>query len=119
MKNFFLDINESIFKNKGLGFGIIVTFLINWKLAFVMLCFVPVTFISGVISGNASLNAKTNGKYLNEEGGSLGIETIENIKTLASLGREKYFANKFNKIYKIKFKRTLLILHVASFFYSL
>ena len=84
-----------------------------------MFLFVPVNFISGVISGNASLNAKTNGKYLNEEGGSLAIETIENIKTLASLGREKYFTKEFNKVFNIKFKRTLLVIHVASFFYSL
>ena len=84
-----------------------------------MLLFIPINFVSGLISGNASLNSKTNGKYLSEEGGSVAIETIENIKTLASLGREEYFIRKFNRVFDVKFKRTLSVLHLASFFYAI
>jgi ATP-binding cassette, subfamily B (MDR/TAP), member 1 len=103
----------------GVGFGIIVAFVLNWKLAFVVLCFAPIMFISGVISGSASTNAKSNGRYSIEEGGRLATETVENIKTIISLGRENHFIREFRNVFSKESIKTFLMMHVSAFFYGL
>ena len=103
----------------GLGLAIIVSFVLNWKLAFMMLIFVPISFFSGTISGRAHVNTKVKGKFALEEGGRLTTETVENIRTVVSLCREKYFIDEFKTIFEKKFKKTLALFHVQAFFYSI
>ena len=102
----------------GTGFSIVVSFVISWKLTLVMLIFVPISFFSGVISGRSNTNTKVNGNNLVDEGGRLATETIENIRTVVSLGREKHFIEEFQRIFDHKFNKTLLLLHIEAFFYS-
>ena len=47
------------------------------------------------------------------------IETVDNIKTVISLGREEYFIDEFERIFNFEFKKTLAVLHLQAFFYSL
>nr|QNH67869.1 ATP-binding cassette transporter subfamily B member 1-like protein X2 [Brachionus rotundiformis] len=103
----------------GMGFSVIFGFVINWKLTLVMLVFVPITFTSGIIVGRSSTSNKVKGKSSNEEGGRITIETIENIKTVISLGREKHFIKEFNEIFEKRIKKTLLMFHVAALFYGI
>jgi ATP-binding cassette subfamily B (MDR/TAP) protein 1 len=103
----------------GVGVAIIVALILNWKLALVMLTFVPVNFISGMISARASLNTSVKGQSTIEEAGKLTTECVENIKTLVSLGREDYFHEQFKTIFKRKFKRSLALLHVQAVFYAI
>lgn len=102
----------------GVGLAIIVSFYLNWKLALVMLIFVPITFFSGVIAGRSSTNTKVKGKTSIEEGGRLITETVENIRTVVSLNRENYFIDEFRSIFDLKFKKTLALLHLQAFSYS-
>lgn len=46
-------------------------------------------------------------------------ESIDNIKTVLSLGREEYFLNEFSRIYSHDFKKQLALMHLQAFFYSL
>ena len=103
----------------GVGFGIIYAFTLNYKLALVMCAFIPVTFFSGVISGNATTKTKSNGRYSIEEGGRLATETVENIKTIVSLGRENHFIKEFNNVFNKTVKKVHCMLHISAFFYSL
>ncbi len=103
----------------GIGFAISLAFFLNWQLALVMLCFIPFIFGAGVLQGRSSTNQKINGVSVVEEGGRLTIETVENIKTVISLGREKYFMDEFEAIFESGFKRTLLFLHLQAFFYGM
>jgi len=74
----------------GIGFAIVIAFVINWKLSFIMLLFVPISFFSGVFAGRTSFgNVKVKGRSSVEEGGRILIETIENIRTTVSLGKFK------------------------------
>ena len=84
-----------------------------------MCAFIPVTFISGVISGSASTNTKSNGRYAVEEGGRLATETVENIKTIISLGRENHFIKEFRNVFDKKMKKVYLMIHVFGFSYEL
>ena len=103
----------------GVGFAIIYSFILNWKLAFVMLIFVPITFVAGVISGRSSFSTKTDGRSSDEEGGRIVTETVENMKTIISLGRERHFLAEFKSVFSKGFGKTLAMLHVGAFFYSL
>lgn len=103
----------------GVGFSIIYSFVLSWKLTLVMLIFVPINFFSGVMVGRSSISQKVKGKNVNEEAGRITIETVENIKTIISLGREQHFINEFNFVYGRKFRKSLLMLHVQAIFYSI
>nr|UOU03322.1 ATP-binding cassette subfamily B1-like 3-1 [Brachionus rubens] len=104
----------------GVGFSIIYSFILSWKLTLMMIIFVPITFVSGVIVGRSSVSQKVKGgRSVNEEAGRITIETVENIKTIISLGREQHFIDEFNFVYGKKFRKALLLLHVQAFFYSL
>jgi ATP-binding cassette subfamily B (MDR/TAP) protein 1 len=103
----------------GMGFAIITALLINWKLALAMLAFVPITFFNGVLAGRSSTNTKVKGKFTNEEGGRITVETVENIRTIVSLAREDYFIDEFKQVFNKKFHKQLAILHIQAFFYSM
>lgn len=71
----------------GTGFSIIFAFTINWKMSLVMLVFVPITFYSGVFVARMNAGSlKLKGKYAAEEGGRLLIESVDNIRSIVSLG---------------------------------
>ena len=71
----------------GVGFAIIIAFIYNWKLSLVMVVFVPVSFLSGVFTSRVATNVKINGVDSVDEGGRILIESIENMKTVVSLGK--------------------------------
>lgn len=84
------------------------------------MAFIPVIFIAGFVNVQATtqtLNDK--GKYSEEEGGRIATETVENIKTVVSLGREFYFYNLFISTFNRKFKRTLFLVHIRGIFYGI
>lgn len=103
----------------GVGFSIIYSFFLSWKLTLIMLIFVPINFFSGVMVGRSSMSQKVKGKNINEEAGRITIETVENIKTITSLGREQHFIDEFNFVYGRKFRKSLLLLHLQAIFYSI
>lgn len=102
----------------GVGFSVVVGLIINWKLCLVIMAFIPINFIAGFINIQARTN-KSNGKYSEEEGGRISVETVENIKTVVSLGREDYFYHLFTSTFNLKFKRTLCMIHLRGIFYAI
>ncbi len=96
-----------------------VAMYLNWKLCLAMLAFVPITFLNGVLAGRSATNTRMRGRFTNEEGGRLLCETVDNIRTIASLGREDYFIDEFKKVFDKKFKKQLAFLHFQAFFYSM
>jgi ABC-type multidrug transport system fused ATPase/permease subunit len=103
----------------GVLFSLVISFILNWKLSLVILIFVPIIFISGVLTGRTSMNTSVNAKGSLIEGSRFFIECVENIKTIISLSREEYFIEEFKKIFANKFKRKLLILHTHAIFYAI
>ena len=103
----------------GIGLSIVISFALSWQLTLVMLLFVPLTFISGNLLGKASTSHKTKGKSnVEDELGRLTVETVENIKTLVSLSREKYFIDEFATVNKHKFRQTLAFFHFHGVLYG-
>lgn len=102
----------------GVGFSVIVGLIINPKLCLVIMAFIPINLIAGFINTQARTN-QTNGKYSEEEGGRIATETVENIKTVVSLGRESYFYHQFRTTFAKNFNRTLFMLHIRGIFYGI
>lgn len=95
-----------------------VGMLLNWKLCLVVMAFVPVNVIAGFVNIKAR-SSKTGGKFSEEEGGRIATETVENIKTVISLGREDYFYDLFTTTFNKKFKKTLIMGHIRGVFYGI
>lgn len=100
------------------GFSVVVGLILNWKLCLVIMAFIPINFISGFINMQSFGSNQDDGKYNVEEGGRIATETIENIKTVVSLGRENYFYDLFVRTFNKKFGRKLAMIHVSGFFYA-
>jgi len=98
-----------------IGLSVLVSFIFNWKLAFAMLGFVPISFVAGTVAGKASIKGKSGV----QEAGRLIIEIVDNIRTVVSLTREEYFLAEFKLISNRKFKKSLAMFHVQAVFYSL
>jgi len=103
----------------GVGLAIIISFVLNWKLAFVMLIFVPLTFGCGVIAGKTKTQVEVGGRSVEEEGGRLTTESVENIRTIVSLGRETYFIQEFDAAFDKEKLKKFAMFHLQALFYSI
>nr|APD26537.1 ATP-binding cassette transporter subfamily B member 1-like X5 protein [Brachionus koreanus] len=102
-----------------LGFSIVYSLFLNWQLALLMLAFIPISFCSGALSARHSFKTKKNSTDRVENGSKLIIESIENIRTIFSLGLENFFINQFENIYHKKKRKIYFVLTVQAFFYSI
>nr|QUF59441.1 ATP-binding cassette transporter Abcb1-like12 [Brachionus angularis] len=100
------------------GFSIIVGLVINWKLCLVIMSFIPLNFLSGFLNIESSTN-KRKGESNEEIAGRLTTEIVENIKTVVSLGKERYFYEEFTKEFNKKYKKLLFLIHIRAFLYSI
>ncbi|CAF0878135.1 unnamed protein product [Brachionus calyciflorus] len=100
-------------------FSISFGLVLSWKLTLVMFSFVPfITFFSQMVRV-LNVNNKVKDKSETQETNRILIETLQNIKTIIHLGREKYFIEEFNRVCKRKMKKTLLIHQLAGLFFGL
>ena len=84
----------------GLGFSILVAFVYSWLITLVILGTVPILLIAGglqfkVLHGNAAKNKKNV-----ETAGKIAVDSIDNIRTVASLTIEENFFEQ----YKVQIK---------------
>ena len=81
-----------------------VGFYYSWKLTLTILAFVPLVALAGAwqtkVFGNQAVEE---GKKLNAAN-ALANQLVSNIRTVASLGQEEYFVEKFNSLIKDPYK---------------
>jgi ATP-binding cassette, subfamily B (MDR/TAP), member 1 len=102
-----------------IGFSIIISLIISWKLTFIIALFVPVIFCVGIFSGKLRYKdgeSKTNLDHLN--GSKLLFEVVDSMKTIASLTREEYFINKYDMIFSKNHNKTINLFHLQALFYG-
>jgi ABC-type multidrug transport system fused ATPase/permease subunit len=104
----------------GIGFGLVISLLTEWRLALVMMAFIPISFVSGIYASKPYVSSKKKKAQVAPEelGSALALEAIENIKTVISLSREKYFLDMYKNYFKLKFKNGILPLILRVFSYS-
>lgn len=80
----------------------IVSLCLSWKLTLVMLAFIPINFIANNInlsqSTNKTANKSSSTTNLETESARVTLETVENIRTVVSLGNEAHFLEVFSRI---------------------
>ncbi|PVU93486.1 hypothetical protein BB559_003249 [Furculomyces boomerangus] len=98
--------------------GVTIALIRSWKYALVILGTIPVIMYSQsqqlkIVTGRAKESKK-----VIEEGAKTAAETITNIRTVASLNREKTFINAFNDNNVIPHKLAIKSCYLAGFSYG-
>ncbi|CAF0756890.1 unnamed protein product [Adineta steineri] len=91
-----------------------IAFASGWKLAFVVLCFVPLMMLMGLVQGKKqgkADNAKDDDSWA-EKGGQHATQAIEQIRTVVALHREEHFINLYEGAFNKEFKRQMCQLHI-------
>ncbi|CAF1308683.1 unnamed protein product [Rotaria sordida] len=91
-----------------------VAFSVGWKLAFVVICFVPPILFGGIVQGRKQNNiAKSKDKSsFTEQGGQYATQAIEHIRTVVAIHQEKHFIDLYENVFNQEFKKQMCHLHL-------
>uniref|UniRef100_F6WW86 Uncharacterized protein n=1 Tax=Ciona intestinalis TaxID=7719 RepID=F6WW86_CIOIN len=81
-----------------IGSALIISFYFGWKLAFVVVAFLPLIVMSGLIQARLMTGSARRDKESLEEASKVVSEAIESIRTVASLNKEEFFTEKYNEV---------------------
>ncbi|XP_053373101.1 ATP-dependent translocase ABCB1-like isoform X2 [Mercenaria mercenaria] len=98
--------------------GLIIAFIYSWKLTLLIIAFLPFLVIGGALQMKMLAGAAGKNKEALEAAGKIAIESIENIKTVASLTREEMFYKKFSAELDIPYNEALKKAHVIGISFS-
>jgi ATP-binding cassette subfamily B (MDR/TAP) protein 1 len=84
-----------------------------------MSVFIPISFVCSAFVGKFSTGTNAKGNSASEEGGRITVETVDNIKTVVSLGREEHFIAEFRAAFFKTFRKELVFLHFEALVYSI
>lgn len=88
----------------GLVAAVLIAFTASWELSFVMISAFPIIGVVGFFQIRLSVGrAKKNKKRL-ERSGQTAVESIDNIRTVAGLGVEHRFLNRYEDLLSGPFK---------------
>ncbi|XP_062869573.1 bile salt export pump isoform X2 [Trichomycterus rosablanca] len=74
-----------------IGVAIIISFYFNWKLSLVIICFLPFLALSGGFQAKMLTGFAKQDKQAMEAAGQISGEALNNIRTIAGLGKERTF----------------------------
>ncbi len=83
------------------------------------LSFLPMVLIAGIVSAKTVTGLTHGNKKMLEEAGKVAVEAVENIRTVAQLGNENVFLEKYHVLLEGPFKQTIRHTHVRGFFMGL
>uniref|UniRef100_H2YAQ1 Uncharacterized protein n=1 Tax=Ciona savignyi TaxID=51511 RepID=H2YAQ1_CIOSA len=81
-----------------IGSALIIAFYFGWKLAFVVVAFLPLIVMSGLIQARLMTGSARRDKDSLEEASKVVSEAIESIRTVASLNKEEFFTESYNQV---------------------
>ncbi|NXG48837.1 ABCBB protein, partial [Psilopogon haemacephalus] len=95
-----------------IGVALIIAFYFSWKLSLVILCFLPFLALSGAVQAKMLTGFASKDKKALEASGQISSEALSNIRTVAGIGKEKMFINKFEKHLVMPYKAATKKAHV-------
>ncbi|XP_052792183.1 ATP-dependent translocase ABCB1-like isoform X2 [Mya arenaria] len=99
--------------------GVIIAFVYSWKLTLLIIAFLPLVVIGGALEMQMMQGAAGKNKEALEAAGKVAIESIENIRTVASLTREDMFRKKFGDELDTPYRGALKKAHVIGISFSM
>ncbi|KAM7365462.1 hypothetical protein PAMP_016383 [Pampus punctatissimus] len=79
-----------------IGVAIIMSFYFSWKLTLLILCFLPFIALSGGFQAKMLTGFAKQDKQAMEAAGQISGEALNNIRTIAGLGKERSFVDMYN-----------------------
>lgn len=78
-----------------IGVAVIISFYFSWKLSLVIMCFLPFLALSGGFQARMLTGFAKQDKQAMEAAGRISGEALNNIRTIAGLGKEKSFVQMY------------------------
>ncbi|XP_041821762.1 bile salt export pump-like [Chelmon rostratus] len=78
-----------------IGVAVLMSFYFSWKLTLVILCFLPFIALSGGFQAQMLTGFAKEDKQAMEAAGQISGEALNNIRTIAGLGKEKNFVDMY------------------------
>ncbi|XP_033471329.1 bile salt export pump-like [Epinephelus lanceolatus] len=78
-----------------IGVAILMSFYFSWKLTMLILCFLPFLALSGGFQAKMLTGFAKQDKQAMEAAGQIASEALNNIRTIAGLGKERVFVEMF------------------------
>ncbi|CAF1474750.1 unnamed protein product, partial [Didymodactylos carnosus] len=81
--------------------ALLLAFQSGWKLTLVVLLLTPLLILSGYLQGRTQSKAghTKSAKSFAQEGGRYAVEAIQDVRTVATLNKEKYFIHKYEEAF--------------------
>ncbi|XP_038607497.1 bile salt export pump [Tachyglossus aculeatus] len=90
-----------------IGVAMIIAFYFSWKLSLVITCFLPFLALSGAVQAKLLTGFANEEKKALEITGQITNEAISNIRTVAGMGKEIQFIEKYEKELEKPFRTAL------------
>ncbi|XP_061840917.1 bile salt export pump-like [Nerophis lumbriciformis] len=90
-----------------IGVAILMSFYFSWKLTLLILCFLPFIALSGGFQAKMLTGFAKQDKEAMESAGRISGEALNNIRTIAGLGKEKNFVDMYNAQLDAPYKAAL------------
>jgi ABC-type multidrug transport system fused ATPase/permease subunit len=103
----------------GILFCITVSFLSSWKLAFILIVFIPFNLFCGFMLNLMQNKIKKRSNRSNEKLANFMLASFKNIKTLVSFDLEQCFIDQFKEKINNKENSVLMFLYINGLFQSL
>ncbi|XP_004677183.1 PREDICTED: ATP-binding cassette sub-family B member 5 [Condylura cristata] len=90
-----------------MGLSVIISFIYGWEMTLLILSIAPVLALTGMIETAAMTGFANKDKQEFQRAGKIAIETVENIRTIVSLTREKAFEQTYEETLQTQHRNTL------------
>ncbi|CAF1024330.1 unnamed protein product [Adineta ricciae] len=102
-----------------LGVGLLLGFVFSWQLTLLVIGFLPLNILGGLLQSRLMTGfERTNNEAL-VESWKISLETIQNIRTVVQLTKEKYFYEQYQQCLDTSYRSSIKRAHIFGLFYAL